>query len=78
MSKYPIQGQALRDALSQNDMSRAELARLTGLSPTAITFYCRGEKIMSLLNAAKIAQALGISLEYLATGEASRIKARTD
>jgi len=70
MSKYPIQAQVLSDMLSLRGMARNELARRTGLSPTAITYYCNGQKMMSLLNAAKIARTLDVSLEYLATGDA--------
>jgi len=71
MSKYPIQAQVLNDMLTLRGMARNELARRTGLSPTAITYYCNGQKMMSLLNGAKIARILDVSLEYLATGDAA-------
>ncbi len=54
--------------LTERGVSQSELARRTGISPAAISYYCAGERARSLLNAARIAQNLGISLDQLATG----------
>jgi len=68
MSKYPIQAQVLHEAMTRQGVNRASLARQTGLSPTSIAYYLSGEKMMSFTNAVKIAGALDITLDYLATG----------
>ena len=63
-----IPSAVLRHILAERGLSQSELARKAGISPAAVSYYCSGERAMSLVNAARIAGALGISLEHLATG----------
>lgn len=69
MKKYPKQAEILNKLLVEKNISKASLAKQTGISPASITYYCNGEKMMSLSNATKIASVLGVSLDYLATGQ---------
>ena len=46
-------------------ISRKTLAELCGLSKNTIARYERGERVPSLTDAAQIADALGVSLDYL-------------
>jgi transcriptional regulator with XRE-family HTH domain len=61
----------LKSELLYNDMSVKELASLSGLAKRAIDNYLRSANaaIPSAEAAVKIARALGVTVEYLITGE---------
>ena len=48
--------------LVKQGINKAELARKSGLAASTVTEYMHGDKVPSLLNAAKIASVLGFSL----------------
>lgn len=48
--------------LIKQSINKADLARKSGLAASTITEYMHGDKVPSLLNAAKIASVLGFSL----------------
>jgi transcriptional regulator with XRE-family HTH domain len=59
----------LREALDFNDMEQKELAAQTGISLKTIENYLKqGSSMPSADKAVRIAQALGVSVEYLVTG----------
>lgn len=60
----------LRDELEYQGMQVKELAEKTGLSINTLNKYRPGSKVVPTIdNALKIAQALNVSLDYLATGK---------
>jgi transcriptional regulator with XRE-family HTH domain len=61
----------LKSELQYNDMSVKELASLSGVTKRAIDNYLRSANaaIPSAEAAVKIARALGVTVEYLITGE---------
>lgn len=59
----------LRDELEYQGMQVKELAERTGLSINTLNKYRPGSTVVPTIdNALKIAQALHVSLDYLATG----------
>ena len=54
----------IREQRTQRGYSQEELAHLSGLHRTYIGAVERGERNITLLNAQRIADALGISLSY--------------
>ena len=59
----------LRDELEYQGMQVKELAERTGLSINTLNKYRPGSTVVPTIdNAAKIAQVLHVSLDYLATG----------
>jgi transcriptional regulator with XRE-family HTH domain len=62
----------LKSELAYKDMTVKELAAKTGISRHTLDNYLNIREHTPTLDAAvKIAKALGVSVEYLATGEAS-------
>jgi len=62
----------LKSELSYQGILVKELANMTGISKKTIDNYLNVRKYMPSADAAvKIAQALGVSVEYLVTGEES-------
>jgi len=60
----------LKSELSYKDMLVKELANMTGISKKTIDNYLNVRQYMPSADVAvKIAQALGVSVEYLVTGE---------
>ncbi len=65
----------LRTELDFQDVQIKELSLKTGISKNTLDKYLSGPKVQpSVDNAVKIAQALGVSVEYLATGKAKIAK----
>ncbi|MDR0876530.1 MAG: helix-turn-helix domain-containing protein [Treponema sp.] len=63
----------LRDELDYQDLTVKELAAKTGIAKGALDCYLGKQASMPPANAAvKIAGALGVSVEYLVTGEKPR------
>lgn len=59
-------GQRLLDILDEKNMTRAELCRLTGLKSSNLVSYIKDpNRSPKLSTAVKIADALGVSLDYL-------------
>ena len=59
----------LKSELSYQNMLVKELAAMTGISKKTLDNYLNARKYMPSADAAvKIAQALGVSVEYLVTG----------
>jgi transcriptional regulator with XRE-family HTH domain len=68
----------LKSELEYNDMSVKELASLSGVHKRAIDNYLRTiDAALPIADAAvKIARALGVTVEYLVTGEEQEIPQR--
>lgn len=65
----------LRTELDFQDIQIKELSLKTGISKNTLDKYLSGPKVQpSVANAVKIAQALGVSVEYLATGNTKILK----
>lgn len=58
-------GEVVREARKKSGLSQEELADLAGLHRTYIGMIERGEKNITMLNAEKIAVALGMKLSEL-------------
>ncbi|HAT1681374.1 TPA: helix-turn-helix transcriptional regulator [Klebsiella oxytoca] len=65
-------GERLKEAM--NGMSNAELARRSGMSETTIRKYLQGKIYPALDSLAVVAEACGVSLTWLATGEDQPLK----
>jgi transcriptional regulator with XRE-family HTH domain len=55
----------LRSILELKQMTQTELANRTGLKPQKISDYVNNRQYMSMMNAARIAKALGVSIDDL-------------
>jgi transcriptional regulator with XRE-family HTH domain len=68
----------LKSELEYNDMSVKELASLSGVQKRAIDNYLRTvDAALPIADAAvKIARALGVTVEYLITGEERVVRKR--
>lgn len=55
-------------------MSQADLCRKTGLATSMVSNYCAGRRTPSVQVAAKIAEALNTSIDYLASGKSYKQK----
>ena len=55
----------LRSILRQKKMTQTELAFQTSLTPQKISDYVNNRQYMSMINAAKIAKALAVSIDDL-------------
>jgi len=65
-------GENLKQELAYTGMLKKELAALSGINKRAIDTYVRTKASMPPADAAvKIAKALGVTVEYLVTGEDS-------
>ncbi len=58
-------GEKISKLKKAKKMSQVELARITGISRDAISKYERGDVSPSVEYAKRIAEALGVSLDYL-------------
>ena len=58
----------LKEERQKKNMTQAKLAEIAGVSTQTISSYEKGGKSPNLDNAAAIAKALGVSLDYLAGG----------
>jgi transcriptional regulator with XRE-family HTH domain len=78
---YPVGmgfGENLKQELAYNGMLKKELAALSGVHKRAIDTYVRTKASMPPADAAvKIAKALGVTVEYLVTGEDSSMLKET-
>ena len=67
-------GENLKQELTYNGMLKKELAAIAGVHKRAIDTYVRTNSSMPPADTAvKIAKALGVTVEYLVTGEDSSI-----
>jgi len=55
----------LRSILELKQITQTELANRTGLKPQKISDYVNNRQYMSMMNAARIAKALGVSIDDL-------------
>ncbi len=55
----------LKAAREQRGLSQTELAKLTGLQPSAISHFETGNRSPSFDNLKRLANALGVSIDYL-------------
>lgn len=65
-------GERIKLCRKRKGITQAELARKCGVNRTTINHYEHDIREPTLLNAMCVADALGISLEYLAKGEARK------
>lgn len=64
----------LREELAYSGMLKKELSAMSGVHKRAIDTYVRTKSSMPTAdNAVKIAKALGVTVEYLVTGEAPSV-----
>jgi transcriptional regulator with XRE-family HTH domain len=67
-TKHPLVmkiGKIIADLRKERDMSQSELANKTGISQVMVGKYERGDASPSVEVAKKIADVLGVSLDYL-------------
>jgi putative transcriptional regulator len=55
----------LRSILKNKQMTQTELANRTGLAPQKISDYVNNRQYMSMMNAARIARTLDVSIDDL-------------
>ena len=65
-------GKRIRATREERGYSCSDIAEKTGLSDTFIYQVERGEKGISAENAGKIAEAMGVSVDYLIFGNVNR------
>lgn len=64
--------QRIREAREVKSWSQAELAAMTGVTRGACGHWEQGKTVPSVENLSKIAMALGVRFEWLATGRGPR------
>ena len=68
MPKTSIADRMLK-ALAEQGLSQADLARLTGASTANVSRWCTGERLPGSRWSYRIADALGVSVDFLLTGK---------
>lgn len=56
----------LRGLRAESDWSREEVAKRAGINPDSLKGYERGEHVMQLKTAAKLADVYGVSIDEIA------------
>jgi transcriptional regulator with XRE-family HTH domain len=64
--------QRLRLEIDKKFKNVAEIAKATGLNPTTIGYYLKDKSLPRSEEMLKLSRALGVSMEYLLTGEDSK------
>lgn len=59
----------LREARGRADMTQKQLADLAGIATSSVSAYEKGLKVPALDVAARIASALGVSLDWIVNGD---------
>lgn len=54
--------QRLKRAVLESDLSRYQIARISGVSEAQLSFFVNGKRTLTLPVAAKLAEALGLEL----------------
>ena len=68
---YKAIGRRLRAARREKDLTQEKLAELADISESFLGHIERGGKVLSVETLAKLANALGLSVEYIIAGEHS-------
>lgn len=76
-SKTKIIGTALKEWIEKSPYSKADVARMLGVSPQYINGLCQGKPIGKVM-ANKIANLFGLSEYFLLTGEGSLLVEQKD
>lgn len=61
-------GERILQQLRQQELTQADLCRITGLSTTAVSQYCTGKRIPDTASLYTLARALGTTMEWLLAG----------
>lgn len=64
-------GRTLAIELMDRKLTKTAFAEMVGVSPAMISKICRRERMPSFEVAVKIADALGVTVDYLMRGEAT-------
>lgn len=67
MNKKSV-GERIREARKENNLSVRQLAELSGMDHQTIYAYEQGRVEPKLISAAKICEALNVSIDWLAIG----------
>ena len=62
-------GNRISRRIKELDMRQLDVCNETGLSTTALSQYCTGKRVPDTVSLYKIATALGVSMEWVLTGE---------
>lgn len=62
-------GNRISRRIKELDMRQLDVCNKTGLSTTALSQYCTGKRVPDTVSLYKIATALGVSMEWVLTGE---------
>lgn len=62
-------GNRIARRIKELDMRQLDVCNKTGLSTTALSQYCTGKRVPDTVSLYKIATALGVSMEWVLTGE---------
>ena len=73
-----VMGQRLKAALKFRSMSQRDLATKIGVSEAVISRYITGTRTPHTLNAIKICDVLGVSLDWYVNGYCKRCKRNQD
>lgn len=65
--------QRVKQAMSEQNISQAELVKLTGISKGSISQYLSGRNVPRQKKIIAIANALNVSLEWLVEGDCQKI-----
>ena len=66
-------GKRIKEIRISEGLTQKELAKMSGISPSAITLYENDQRIPSILAVANIAIALGVSVDSLIDASSDRI-----
>lgn len=68
-SQYPHIGERILSRIKALHLTQVELCTLTGLSTTAMSAYCKEKRTPETTALYRISKALGVSMEWILTGE---------
>lgn len=73
MAKNLNLARRLKESRENRELKQADLAKRTGLQPSAISQFETGQREPSPENLKKLADALGVSVDFLLSGDESQI-----
>lgn len=73
-TQYTAVGARILSRLKAKGITQVQLSRITGLSTTAISAYCKGKRLPETPALHRIAKALESTMEWLLTGENQTIE----
>lgn len=65
MTKWYRFGERLESAIEKSGCTKTEAAHMMGVSPSAVSMWCKGNRVPSVANLISLCELLGVSADEL-------------